>query len=130
MSKNDESNFDLIKEPSGSRINQLMNGENQIILALKFQFVNQDFWHALVEKHILRFKKYFDEHTKETDKMRTYARGFYDTDTNIIYINQSARQANDFQWLILHELGHAICDLSHSNIQGSIMHSNFREWLR
>lgn len=120
----------LFTEGSGSRIYRLMSGEDQVSISIKFEFLDDETWTAMIESHITRFQEYFDENIEETEKMRTYARGLFDSSTDVIYIRKFAREHEDFRWLILHELGHAICDFDHTDTKGSLMHSNYKYWYK
>lgn len=119
------------KDPAGFKIYEIRGKGNQIIdVTIRIEFVNNEEWIKILNDHISIYQEWFDSHPVELNKMVTYARGISNPKDEIIYIKESAREDDDFQWLLLHELGHGICGLPHSEYEGSIMHSDYRKWIK
>lgn len=117
-----------INTPSHIRLWKLRSGKTDFVdINIRFKFVEDDEWKIIVDQHLIDYENFYHNNWEEKDKMTTYARGL-ESKNGIIYIKKSARDDDDFQWLILHELGHAISDLGHSKLEGSIMHSHYKQW--
>lgn len=107
------------------RFSALKNGSTEVTITIPFIFLSESYW----ENEILSFLEnvtndmYMDKYLNYiADESRAFE--YHGT----IYMKASSRYDKDFALLVLHELGHAVCNLDHEDQTGYIMNSNYRHW--
>ncbi len=93
-------------------------------IRVKIVFMGDEEWEEFIEGMEVHMEEWQDEEYKEY--VRTKVRAF--EDRGMIFMKRSAKGDGDFRKLLLHELGHAVCDLDHVDRKGDIMNPLFTEW--
>lgn len=110
---------------SNGRLYSILQAKDRITISVTLIFLTDLEWSKLIEHQLtLDSEEWRDEAYKNYVRKETRA---FEVDGNI-YFKDSARKAEDFRRLLLHELGHAVCDFYHVDRDGDIMNSNWRKW--
>lgn len=111
---------------ANQRLHNIYQAEEHIRIYVDIYFLSEGYW----ENEVLNWIENEDDPELDNPDYVRYVQEdcrAFEID-GIIYIKRSAKEDVDFRRLLLHELGHAVCDYYHTPRKGDIMNSNYREW--
>ena len=109
---------------ANQRLYQILQAEREITISVDIEFIEDAEWYELIEEQ-LKLPGECDESDEYKEFVRTQTRGY--EIAGKLFFKKSSREDQDFRTLLLHELGHVVCDLNHTDREGDIMHPDYRK---